>query len=222
MSNLLDSVKKNIPKVYQAGYDIGYTEGHEKGYDIGYTEGHEKGYDIGMEESGFSDNLVTPPENAVEGYAFTVNTDGTVTVDAYSESTAVMLYREEIDFLPMENGKKYKLTVTPSVEVSGKADMRWRDPDSGTTIYAFEMDFTEGNSVIFTTPAAPCYVETLHLPCFSDKTVTYTFDLREDLEDKESSLQTEIENLKAELGNVETALDGIIATQEAFIGGETE
>ncbi len=141
-----------------------------------------------------SDNLVVPPENPFEGDNYTVNSNGTVTVPPaeYPQYPVVYFTQGMDSFLPMENGKTYKLTVTPSNDVKS-VDVRliisftnWGD----WKVESYFLDFKEGNSVTFTVPDShpvpeyPWFLDYISVPTLLDKNVTYTFDLREVLDEE--------------------------------------
>ncbi len=148
-----------------------------------------------------SDNLVIPPgESLVPPYGeclYTINADGTVTIDAQNRDFIWMhsydMYDEVtgsptvFSFLPIKNGnKKYKLTVITDEDVEGTVIVRYSTSSYGQVdVCTFDIKDRSG-AATFTTPEAYAWLEYIYLPCLPDKTVTYTFDLREVLEKEDN------------------------------------
>lgn len=180
IADKLTTIAENEQKVYEAGYNKGKSEGGG---------------------SLLSDNLVIPPgESLVPPYGeclYTINADGTVTIDAQNRDFIWMhsydMYDEVtgfptvFSFLPIKNGnKKYKLTVIVDEDVEGTVIVRYSNSSYGQVdVCTFDIKDRSG-AATFTTPEEEAYLwlEYIYLPCLPDKTVTYTFDLREVLDEE--------------------------------------
>lgn len=119
----LQTIKDNVPKVYEAGRSAGYKEGHfsgelngyANGKEAGYSEGYEVGYSGGL-QAGFADGNSMGYKNGYEdGYNSAVM-EGTITI---LESTKEL----KIEGLP--KAPKTYTVVSPQSNVPATDDIRF-------------------------------------------------------------------------------------------------